>query len=150
MKQMESILVKMNDLLIMTNEVEKIYRELLSKTEDTELKPILRDWGFERNEFGKDLKLEILKLGGVPTYTERIHAHLYKYWMNFRNFLLLEDDINLLNELHTLKALNVKKYNDILQEISLPLSTCKLLIKQRDLIENAMDMMERQQSLIVA
>jgi len=150
MKRFERILEKMNDLLIMNCEAEKIYFELLDKTIEEDLKTIFRESGFERKEFGKDLKLEILKLNGEPKYSNNIKSDLYKYWMNLRNFLLFEDGKNLLHEVYNLKALSVKKYNELLREMSLPLSTCKLLIRQRDTIEDDMIMLKRQKEAHVA
>jgi len=150
MKRLDRILDKMNDLLIMNSEAEKIYFELVDNTVEKNLKATFRESGFERNEFGRDLKLEILNLNGEPRYSEKTISDLYKYWMNLRNFLLFEDEKNLLHEIYNLKALSVKKYNELLSEISLPLSTCKLLIRQRDAIEDGMVMLKRKHEAYVA
>lgn len=150
MKGLERILEKMNDLLIMNYEVEKIYSELFSQIEEQELRLFYRERGFERNEFGKDLKLEILKLGGEPVYIKSKKGDLYKYWMNIRNFVLLEDEESLLKEIYSLKTFSIIKYNALLREMSLPLSTCKLLIKQRDSIQEGMDVLKRQEAAYVA
>ena len=89
MKRFERILEKMNDLLIMNCEAEKIYFELLDKTIEEDLKTIFRESGFERKEFGRDLKLEILKLNGEPKYSGNIKSDLYKYWMNLISFFII-------------------------------------------------------------
>ena len=62
----------------------------------------------------------------------------------------LEGDKFYLHEVYNLKALSVKKYNELLREMSLPLSTCKLLIRQRDTIEDDMIMLKRQEEAHVA
>lgn len=138
MKQVGDILGKMNDLLIMNGEAEKIYYELLDKTIDEDLILIFKESASERQDFGRDLKFEILKLNGEPNNPKNIKSDLYKYWMNLRNFLLFEDEKNLMHEVYNLKALSVKKYNELLSEMSLPLSTCKLLIRHCDVIEHGM------------
>lgn len=150
MKRLERILEKMNDLLIMNCEVEKIYFELLDKTHDKDLKAFFSERGFERREFGKDLKLEILKLDGEPKYSVGLKSDFYKYWMNFRNFLLLDDEKNITQEVYGLTVFSVRKYNELLSEMSLPLSTCKLLMKQRDRIEEGMVVLKRQEEAYVA
>ncbi|GGZ85567.1 DUF2383 domain-containing protein [Algibacter mikhailovii] len=150
MKRFDVIIEKMNDLLIMNDEAEKIYFELLEKTSEEELKIIFKESSLERNEFGKNLKLEILKLNGEPEYSRKTKSDLYKHWMNLRNFLLFEDDKNLLEEVYNLKAISVKKYNELLSEMSLPLSTCKLLLRQRDTIEDGMVLLKRHKEAYVA
>lgn len=150
MKRLERILEKMNDLLIMNCEVEKIYFELFDKTSEKDLKAFYTERGFERNEFVKDLKLEILKLDGEPKYVEGMKTDFYKYWMNFRNFVLLTDEENIMQEVYDLTVFSVKKYNELLSEMSLPLSTCKLLIRQRDSIEEGMIVLKRQEEAYVA
>ncbi|WP_298530986.1 DUF2383 domain-containing protein [uncultured Algibacter sp.] len=149
MKRLGRILEKMNDLLIMNGEAEKIYFELVEDTIEKDLKATFRESGFERNEFSKDLKLEILKLNGEPNYSENRRSDLYKYWMNLRNLLLFEDEKNLLQEVCNLKALSIKKYNELLSEMSLPLSTCKMLIRQRDIIEQGMVALQRHKEAFV-
>ena len=114
------------------------------------MKAIFKQSSLERNGFGKDLKLEILKLNGKPEYSKKLKSDLYKHWMNLRNFLLFEDEKNLLEEVYSLKALSVKKYNELLSEMSLPLSTCKLLMRQRDTIEDGMVLLKRQKEAYVA
>mgnify|MGYP000280081388 CR=1 FL=1 len=150
MKRLVRILEKMNDLLVMNGEAEKIYFELVENTVEKDLKETFKESGFEKNEFATDLKLEILKLNGEPNYSENLKSDLYKYWMNLRNFLLFEDEKNLIQEVCNLKALSIKKYNELLSEISLPLSTCKLLVRQRDIIEQGMVTLQRQKEAFVA
>ncbi|WP_136480353.1 PA2169 family four-helix-bundle protein [Cognatitamlana onchidii] len=149
MKRIEHITSKMNDLLIMNAEVEKMYLELFNKLNDYELKTLIKERAEQRNEFNKDLKFEIIELGGKPKYAKAAKSEFYKFWMNFRNLLLLEDNKDLFYELYDLKELSVKKYNDILQEMHLPLSSCKLLIRQRDNIQDAMDALKREEHLVV-
>ncbi|WP_194766847.1 DUF2383 domain-containing protein [Tamlana sp. I1] len=145
MKNNKKFLDNLNGLLIMNTEVEKIYLELISKVSDEGLKSFFREKGIQRNEFCRDIKLEIINLGGGYKYEGRLSTEFYKFWMNIRNFVLFnEDEGNLVHEVREMQALTINKYNDSLRALSLPLSTCKLLMKHRDSIQEAMDAIDRQ------
>ena len=44
---------------------------------------------------------------------------------------------------------SIEKYNELLMEINLPLSVCKLLVKHRDSIYSNMNAMKRQEEFVV-
>lgn len=146
MKNTEKFIEKLNALLIVNYEIEKIYAELIASLKDPELKTFFKTKILEHCTFGRELKLEIIKLGGEPKLFGGLSHDFYKFWMNFRNFVLLYDEKDILHEVYNLQSLIGKKYNDLLREISLPLSTCKLLAKHRDVIQSGMDAIERQES----
>lgn len=52
MKSLEKILSKLNNLLIMNYEIEKVYLEAQDLAADDNLKAFFRERSFERNEFG--------------------------------------------------------------------------------------------------
>ena len=72
-----------------------------------------------------------------------------KKWHDFKTLLLLNNEDDLIDEVVALKRLSIEKYNDVLREINLPLSVCKLLVKQRDSIYSNMNAMKRHEEFVV-
>tara|TARA_R110002049_G_scaffold44913_1_gene131396 strand:- start:133 stop:582 length:450 start_codon:yes stop_codon:yes gene_type:complete len=148
MKYSEKIIKQLNDLLIMNYEVEIIYVEAMENVNNNELKTFFRERGFERNEFGKELRDEIEKLEGNPEFLGELSSDFYKIRMNFRNFLLLENKSDLLSEVYKIKQLTIKAYNDLLMELNLPLSLCKLLEKHRNQTKENLNVMKREEAFV--
>ena len=88
MKTSERILAKLNNLLIMNYETEKVYLEALELAAGDNLKAFFRERGFERNEFSKRLKAEIIKLNGKPVTFNWLSSTFDKKWHDFKIFLL--------------------------------------------------------------
>ncbi|MFG6687232.1 DUF2383 domain-containing protein [Mariniflexile sp. HNIBRBA6329] len=149
MKSSEKILGKLNNLLIMNYEVEKIYSEALDLATDDNLKAFFRERGFERNEFGRQLRDEIVKLNGKPKPLNVLSGNFDNILANFKNYILLNNEYDLMEEIYNLKTKSIEKYNELLMEINLPLSVCKLLVKQRDSIYSNMNAMKRQDEFVV-
>lgn len=139
---------KLNNLLNMNYEIEKIYLEALEHVTDDNLKTFFRARGYERHEFGNELRLEIEKFGGNSVHSGPISRDLYKIGMHFRNLMLMENESDLLDEVFKLKQLNLEHYNDLLREMNMPLSICKLLVKQRDAIETTMHAIKRHEAFV--
>jgi hypothetical protein len=64
--------------------------------------------------------------------------------MNIKDDDLLNDNENILLEIFGLLQTSIISYNDLLQEINLPLSLCKILIRQRDNIQDTMRVFQRE------
>ncbi|AUS05434.1 PA2169 family four-helix-bundle protein [Pseudotamlana carrageenivorans] len=144
MKKNEKYINSLNSLLIMNAEVEKIYMELVDKVSDEDLKKFFSDKAMQRHEFTKDLKSKIISLGGSYDNKGRMHSELYKFWMNIRNFVMFnKSEESLMSEVRDMQGLTINRYNELLRMLGLPLSICKLLIKQRDRIQDAKDSIER-------
>ena len=148
MEHTNKVVDKLNNLLNMNYEIEKIYVEALEHVKDANLKTFFRAKGFERHQFGNELRLEIEKFGGSPVHSGPISSKPYKQWMHFRNLMLTENESDLLDEVYQLKQLNLEQYNDLLQEMNIPLQICKVLVKQRDAVENTMNAIKRHEAFV--
>lgn len=149
MKSSKKILSKLNNLLIMNYEIEKVYAEALDLVADDNLKAFFRERSFERNEFGRQLRAEIVKLGDKPKQLDVFSSDFDRIWINFRNLIISNNENDLMEEIYSLKRFNIEKYNELLRQINLPLSTCKLLIKQQDSIYNHMNAMKREEEFVL-
>lgn len=148
MKYSEKALESLNELWILSLESKKMYLAAQNKVEDKELMVFFRVRAFESHQYANDLKLEIEKLGFTPKPSETLKSEFQSFWLNFNNLLLLKNKQALLDEVYNLKKVSVEKYNALLMEINLSLSTCKLLMKQRDSIQRTINAIERQEASV--
>lgn len=136
MKETHKLIKAINNLLLMNYEAERIYIETLDIVKDTRLKTFFRERGYERNEYGRQLRAEITNLGGIPRSHDGLSRDYYKLWINFKR-LLLEDEESeaLLDEVCYVKQLSIDAYDEVLHMHKLPISLCKILVEQRDNIQ---------------
>ena len=149
MKHLGKIFRMLNELLIMNQEIEIIYLEAHDIVNDEDLKTFFRERNFERNEFGRDLKKEVVKLGGNPKGLNDLSDRYYKGWMKFKKLLDTNNEFELLNEISKTKRLNIAAYNKLLQERNLPLSLCKLLVKQRDGVQMSLNALRTKNAIVI-
>lgn len=149
MKTSEKILAKLNNLLIMNYQIETMYLEAHEMAADNHLKAFFRERGLERNDYNRQLKTEIIKLEGKPKKFNGLSSNFDKMWHEFKTLLLLNNEDDLMDVVYALKRMSIEKYNDVLREINLPLSVCKLLVKQRDSIYSNMNAMKRHEEFVV-
>ncbi|KAA5827943.1 DUF2383 domain-containing protein [Algibacter amylolyticus] len=150
MKYSEKLLKGLNDLLTLNYEVEKIYIEALNAVTDTELKTFFKERGLERNEFGKDLMVEIENLNTEMElkFDGKLENGFYVTWMNFRRLFLFEDKVNLYLEICKLKELTISKYDDLLNQKELPHSTITVLERQKAQIQKALNAIIIEKNLV--
>ena len=152
MKLSEKVVTRMNNLLMLNYEVEKIYLDALGLVTDDRLKVFFREQAFERNEAAQALQEQIIKLGFEPKSFNRLNRLSNRYYIIWKNIrpLLKEGNIpELLNQVCSVKQWSMDNYNSLLQEINLPLSLCKLLVSQRDLLQSNMHTIKAREALVV-
>ena len=149
MKSLKKNLDKLNNLLINNYEVEKIYLEALELAMNKDLKAFFRERGFERNEFGRQLRQEIIKLNGTPKQLGSLSDYYYRISNIFKELIISDNQEGLFEAIYGLKEASIYLYNNLLEEINLPLSTCKILVKQRDSIYSNMNAMKREEEFVV-
>ncbi|MDO5970124.1 hypothetical protein Q4Q35_09920 [Flavivirga aquimarina] len=132
MKKENKILVKLNDIFLMNEAIGKIYTKASKKASDTNTKAFLKEKSFERYDFGKMLQNEIKKFDTDVEESIMSRRPYHLYLRNFNNLLEHENNADLLNSIYKIELLCIEKYNELLREINLPLSLCRLLVKQQD------------------
>ncbi|GAA4232948.1 hypothetical protein GCM10022291_08840 [Postechiella marina] len=148
-KRYDRILIKLNDLFVMNHQLEETFAKVQDNVEDRNLQSFVKQKIIERNQFGESLENELKKLE-TKTNNSLVLARrngLKKF--NFKRLLNFNDDIDLLKQVYKMMQLSVKKYNELLMEMHLPLSLCKLLIKQRDRIQNSLEVMQRETAIAI-
>ncbi|MFY0713304.1 DUF2383 domain-containing protein [Seonamhaeicola sp. NFXS20] len=149
MKRIDNILEKLNDLLILNEEIENAYTKAINMVTDSFYKQFSNERSLERSGYVKSLKNELSKLekkAGNPVALKR-RDHVVR--LNFRNFLKIEDENKFLRKVYDIELLSVQKYDELLAQMNMPLSLCKLLLKHRDNIQTRLFEMERDNEVII-
>lgn len=150
MKKSNQIILKLNELLAINNDAEKIYLEALNQVEDEALKNFFRAMAFQRNEFCRFIGAEILQEGGVPEYTEGISTSI-KLWSNNLMYIAsIKDEYALLDEVCKIKSWSIEKYYEAIDKIKFPENIFQIIINQRNTIENSLDNLRVSESLNLA
>ncbi|WP_303318827.1 DUF2383 domain-containing protein [Flavivirga abyssicola] len=144
MKKENKILVKLNDIFLMNKVIEKIYIKTYEKVSEMNIKALLKEKSLERCNFSEILQNEIKKLGEDVEESIMSKRRYHFYMRSFSNLLQLDDNSDLLNAVYKIELLCIEKYNELLQEINLSLSLCRLLVKQRDHIQYGLRLIKKE------
>ncbi|MEP1487971.1 MAG: hypothetical protein ABJK28_06060 [Algibacter sp.] len=134
----------MNDLFLMNQQVEKSYAKIQEDIVDASLKSFFKEKAIERNGFCELLQKELNKLETKIDNPLMMNRRNRLASLNFKKLLHFDEDIDLFKQVYSVMQLSVRKYNELLMEMHLPLSLCKLLIKQRDRIQSSLDLMRKE------
>ena len=149
MKQIEQILEKLNDLLILNEEVENAYTKANHIVTNAFHKSFSKEKSQERGRFVKSLKNELNKIekkAGNIALKRRDHV----VRLNFRSFLKIENDNRFIRKVYEIELLSIQKYDELLAQMNMPLSLCRLLLKQRDQIQEKLYIMERDNEILIS
>lgn len=143
MKYSEKFSSKLNNLLNVNYEAEKIYSDLFKGVSNETVKSFFKERQIKRHEFSRVLVNEIAKHNIAPKAVSTLNKHFNKAEMRDIDKNLLGNEDYLLFEVYRLQKESIDAYDDLLMEISLPLSFCKALMKQRDDIQATMRILDR-------
>ena len=143
MKHSGRIFEKINNLLTANYEAEKIYSEISRTASNESLKKFFRDRQIKRHEFNRVLIHEIKKHSIFPKSVSTLSDFNNKKQGKIRGSKILNGGDHILFEVFRLKNESLNLYDGLLIEMSLPLSFCKALSKQRDDIQAAIQILAR-------
>ncbi|APY10604.1 hypothetical protein BWZ22_04840 [Seonamhaeicola sp. S2-3] len=149
MKRIDNILEKLNDLLILNEEIENAYTKAINMLTDSFYKQFSNERSLERSGYVKSLKNELHKLEKKAENPVALKRRDHVVRLNFRNFLKIEDENKFLRKVYDIELLSVQKYDELLTQMNMPLSLCKLLLKHRDNIQARLFEMERDNEVII-
>ncbi|SFW25891.1 ferritin-like domain-containing protein [Cellulophaga fucicola] len=135
-KYTESIGEKLNNLLEKTYDAEKGYKKAAENTDHNTLKPYFSKRSEERNNFGRELKAEILQFGEEPEKGGSIMGSAHRAWMDTKAFFSGEDAESMLEESIRGEKAAVNEYEEVLKDKLLPPSTASLLNEQMNSIKS--------------
>ena len=148
MKFLKRNLKHLNNLVYINRQICFVYDELLKIDLNDELQECLTESLKDRENIGKILVGKILKLGGeapVNIGLDRTYSNLLSKLMRMHK---LNQEELLVGSLCDLEQLSVKSYDVFLQEMHIPLSICRMLIAQRDIIQHHINHAKTQPFLV--
>ncbi|WP_248722016.1 DUF2383 domain-containing protein [Seonamhaeicola sp. ML3] len=149
MKQIEPIIEKLNDLLVLNEEVESTYKKASEKLKFADNIAYSKQRSLERAQFVKSLKIELAKLEDKVENAIVFKRRLQLVRSNLKTQLKIGDDLEFVSKVYEIEVLSSNKYDELLSQINLPLSLCRMLLKQRDSIEARLRILDRGEGVIV-
>lgn len=150
MKYSEKTISKLKQLMMINEEAEKIYLNAFSTVKSKSLKGFFRKRVIERKSHVKLLGNEIIRLNGSLGETKSTKTDFPQVHKYLKKMLLKNNENDLLEAVYFLEKRSIDKFNAVLSEPGLPLSTCKILIKQKDTIEASLYSIKRREDELVA
>lgn len=143
MKGSNNFLSKLNELIIMNEEVENTYKKILKAPPVEDFSTFFRGEVEVRNQFNKLLVKEMKKLDYKEQDSMMLNRRDKLIRASLKKSLQINTDFNLHDEVFRIEQFSIEQYNELLMEMNLPLKLCRLLIKQRDAIQYTSRLMER-------
>jgi uncharacterized protein (TIGR02284 family) len=150
MKYTKDISNRLNDLLEKTYDAEKGYKLAADEAKGPYVKDFLQDKVKQRRAFGFELKSEIMEYGEVPEKEGSLAGDLHRVWMKLKPLMRSEKTEKILEEAERGEKASLEAYNVILKnsDMKLPPSTERLLIRQRDAIQSALNTSKMYEELL--
>ena len=148
MKRSDRIFEKVNNLLTANYEAEKIYSEIYRTISGEPLKMFFKERKIKRHNFNKVIINELDRHNIIPKAATTLGNYNTKMKLKGSGINLLNSGDQFQTEVIRLKNESLNRYNDLLLELSLPLSLCKALSKQRDDIQSAMLILSKDEELV--
>jgi len=134
----EQVANKLNNLLEKTYDAEKGFKKAAENVENNSLKSYFNQKAQERYEFGHELKGELKSFNQDVDKGGSLVGDAHRAWMDVKKIFTSNNEESMLKEAIRGEKSSVEEYNDVLNEISLPLSTKNVLEKQKTTIENGL------------
>ena len=139
MKYTEKISNKLNELLEKNYDAEKGYLNAAENVESSRLKIFFKNRASERSEFAKNLRTEILSYGQIPEDSGTFKGTMHRNWMSLKSLFSSNDEEAILEEAIRGEKTSYNEYTEILEEDAFAPSTRKMLERQRQQIQAAIN-----------
>jgi len=135
----ENVGEKLNDLLERTYDAEKGFKKAAENVEHSGLRSYFHQKAQERYDFGHQLKTEIKAFGQeIEEDSGSVSGTLHRVWMDTKALFSADDEESMLEEAIRGEKEAIDEYCDILEEVSLPESTKRVLMTQKNQIESGL------------
>jgi uncharacterized protein (TIGR02284 family) len=119
MKSRLELAAELNDVLERNYDAVNGYKDAARDVEHAALKEYLLKQAVERVRFGKEIREEIILLGGTPTEEGSALGFLHRTWMNFKTNLVHDNEDEVCEECIRGEKAAVEEYDALLKEVEL-------------------------------
>lgn len=116
MKTPHELASELNEVLERNYDAINGYKDAARDVENEALKQYLVDQAAERVRFGKEIRDEIILLGGTPTEEGSTLGLLHRTWMNFKTNLVHDNEGEVCEECIRGEKAAVEEYDELLKE----------------------------------
>ena len=128
----------LNKLLKTCYDGEKGYKEAADDADDSRLKSWFREYAQQRYDFGHEIKSELRAIGGEPDKGTTIAGDVHRVWIDLKTALTGNDDEAVLNEAIRGEEHAIERYDECLNDGSLPATARTVISRQRSQIQAAL------------
>ncbi|WZL88402.1 DUF2383 domain-containing protein [Salinimicrobium sp. 3283s] len=137
---------KLNWLLTESFEAERIYYNASEDVQQVELKRFFNHETVNRNRFSYEISEQLVQAGIEPARDWVQKGNLDRDWREERKALVKAKPLKLLKKCRKKDQENLELYNELLEKKALPKEILKLLKKQKETIENAVEKCQKYES----
>lgn len=116
MKTTQELAGELNEVLERNYDAINGYQDAARDVENDALKQYLIKQASERVRFGKEIREEIVLLGGTPTEEGSTLGLLHRTWMNFKTNLVHDNEEEVCEECIRGEKAAVEEYDELLKE----------------------------------
>lgn len=137
MENSDNAIEKLNDLIEKNYDACQGYKKAAEKASSPALKSFLNDYSQQRDQFVRDLRNEVVQLGGDPEDSGSVSGSAHRTWMDMKAALSSDKDESVLEECITGESAALDEYRDTLNNSQFRASTEAVLRNQHRAVENA-------------
>lgn len=128
----------LNRLIATNYDGERGYKEAAEDVKDSRLKSWFREYAQQRYDFGHELKGEISQLGGDVEKGTTLAADAHRLFLDIKGFIAGNSEEAVLEEVIRGEKAAIERYDDVLEDSSLPASTRTVVSRQKAQIQTAL------------
>ncbi|WP_452231868.1 ferritin-like domain-containing protein [Lacinutrix sp. MEBiC02595] len=138
---------RLNALLEKNYDAEKGYKKAAENAKHIGLKNFFNKKAQERYDFGYELKTEIKSFGQQADKEGSLTGTAHRAWMDIKAALSSDNDESMLEEAIRGEKAAIAEYEEVIEEIGLPLNTKNMLYNQKSHIEQELNTIKRLEDL---
>ena len=146
----KDIVDALNNLITTNYDRERGYKEAAGDVTDGRLKSWFNEYAQQSYDFGHEIKAEIKVLGGEPDKGTSLAADAHRVWIDLKSAIAGNDEAAVIDEAIRGEENAVSRYQDVLNEGSLPATTRTVVARQKGQIEAALSKMQQLKSTFAA
>ncbi len=136
MENNEKLIDKFNHLLERTYDAKNGFLEAGNAASYGPLRKFLFDQAEQREQFAAELGHQVIAMGGDPETSTSLVADLHRFWIDFKNGIVSNDNVMVLEECVRGEEKALEDYREVLREVVLKSEQYEMITRHINAIEN--------------